>query len=236
MKLILQKDVKNLGKAGDQALVKKGFARNFLIPKGLALPINKNRLKQWKHQQMLISAKKRKAVAERKVLIEKLSSIEIKLEKESLKDGKLFGSVTAYEISQTLEKFHNISVDKKDISLPVLKTTGEHNITIRLDSEHQTDIKIHIKGKTPKKREAKTEQQKTDSKGTTLSPQKKPDQTETSLTKTPQKKPDQTETPLAKTPQKKPDQTETPLAKTPQKNPIKLKHPWQKPLKKTRSN
>ena len=153
MKLILQKDMKNLGKTGDQVLVKKGYARNFLIPQGFALPLNKDRLKAWKHQKVIIEAKKRKAVIERKVLIEKISSLKLKYEKESLKDGRLFGSVTAYEISQTLETNHKFSVDKKDISPATLKTVGDHTITISLDTEHKTEITVSIKGKITKKSE-----------------------------------------------------------------------------------
>lgn len=156
MKLILQKDVKNLGKAGEQVLVKKGYARNFLIPKGKAIPLNENRLKAWKHQKVIIEAKKRKAITERKALIEKLSSIKLNFEKESLKDGRLFGSVTAYEISQALEKIHNISIDKRDISLTTIKTIGDHTITISLDSEHKTDIIVNIKGKITKKTKQET--------------------------------------------------------------------------------
>ena len=151
MKLILQKDVKNLGKTGDQVLVKKGYARNFLIPRKKALPLNKNRLQVWKHQKVIIEAKKRKAIAERKSLIERLSSIKLTFEKESQEDGRLFGSVTAYEISQALEQLHNISVDKKDISFTTLKTTGEHTITISLDPKHKTGVLVSIKGKTVKK-------------------------------------------------------------------------------------
>ena len=159
MKLILQKDVKNLGKAGDQVLVKKGYARNFLIPKGQALPLNKDRLKAWKHQQIIIEARKRKALEERKKLIEKLSSLRLKFEKESLKDGRLFGSVTAFDISHVLETKHNISVDKRDISPAILKTAGEHKAVIQLDKEHKTDIAVVIKAKTVKKREQKASEQ-----------------------------------------------------------------------------
>ena len=153
MKLILQTDVKNLGKAGDQVFVKKGYARNFLIPRGQALPINKDRLKIWKHQKVIIEAKKRKALTERKLLIEKLSSLKLEFEKESQKDGRLFGSVTAHEISQKLEKEHKISVDKRDISVTALKTAGEQNVTISLDSKHKTKLFINIKGKVIKKAE-----------------------------------------------------------------------------------
>ena len=152
MKLILQKDVKNLGKTGDQVAVKKGYARNFLIPQGKALLLNTDRLKVWKHQKVIIEAKKRQAILERKALIEKLSSVNLKFEKECLKNGKLFGSVTAYDISQTLEKKYNISVDKRDFSLATLKTVGNHKITINLDTEHKTDITVSIQGKITKKR------------------------------------------------------------------------------------
>ncbi|MCZ0932687.1 MAG: 50S ribosomal protein L9 [Oligoflexia bacterium] len=154
MKLILQKDVKNLGKAGDQVSVKNGFARNFLLPKGYALLLNKDRVKAWNHQKTIITAKKRKAVSERKALIEQLSLAKLVFEKESQKDNKIFGSVTAHEISQALEEKHKISVDKRDIHFSELKTVGDHKISIRLDSECQTEILLTIKGKIRKKRPA----------------------------------------------------------------------------------
>ena len=78
----------------------------------------------------------------------------IEFEKESQKDGRLFGSVTAHEISQALEKEHKLSVDKRDISPSTLKSTGEHKATIQLDSEHKTDINIYIKGKQVKEKVA----------------------------------------------------------------------------------
>ena len=155
MKLILQKDVKNLGKAGDQVSVKNGFARNFLIPRGYALILNKNRLKEWNHQKVIIEAKKRKAGSERQILIDKLSSIKLLFEKESQKDNKIFGSVSAHDISQALEEEHNISVDKKDIHFDELKTVGDHKISIRLSSEHKTEILLTIKGKLRKSKEEK---------------------------------------------------------------------------------
>lgn len=154
MKLILQKDLKNLGKAGDQVSVKAGFARNFLIPKGYAFVINQDRLRAWNHQKTIISAKKRKAVSERKKIIDRLSSIKLVFEKESQKDKKIFGSVTAHEISQVLEEKHSIHIDKKDIHFSELKTVGDHKINIRLDSDLQTDILLTIKGKIRKKKES----------------------------------------------------------------------------------
>lgn len=154
MKLILQKDVKNLGKTGDQVSVKAGFARNFLIPKGYAFLLNKDHLKTWSHQKFIIEAKKKKAVSERKQIIDKLSSIKLVFEKEiQKKSDKIFGSVTAHEISQALEEKHNISVDKKDIHFSELKTTGNHKVSICLDSDLKTEILLSIKGKIRKKKE-----------------------------------------------------------------------------------
>ena len=147
MKLILQKDVKNLGKTGEQVSVKKGFARNYLIPKGFAIVMNKSSEKAWEHQKTIIEAKKRKVVSERKTLIEKLSHIKLKFEKEAQKDNRLFGSVTAHEISQALETLHKLSIDKRDIHFSELKTVGDHKVTIKLDNENQTEIKLAIKGK-----------------------------------------------------------------------------------------
>ena len=153
MKLILQKDVKNLGKAGDQVSVKNGFARNFLIPKGYAFLLNKDRLRAWNHQKTIIEAKKRKAVSERQKIIDRLSSIKLVFERESQKDNKIFGSVTAHEISQALEEKHNVSVDKRDIHFSELKAVGNHKINIQLDSELKTEILLTIKGKIRKKQE-----------------------------------------------------------------------------------
>lgn len=152
MKLVLQKDVKNLGKAGDQVEVKNGYARNYLLPKNLALVLNKGRIKQQKHKEHIVAAKKKKAVSDRKTLIEQLSSISLTFERESHEDGRLFGSLNAVDISKTLEKEHNLAIDKRDIAASEgLKTTGEHNVLITLDAENKTELKIKINKRKLKK-------------------------------------------------------------------------------------
>ena len=65
MRLILEKDVKNLGKAGDEVSVKPGYARNYLLPKNLATTLNESRLKEWKHKKYIIEVRKKKAEEER---------------------------------------------------------------------------------------------------------------------------------------------------------------------------
>lgn len=151
MKLILQKDVKSLGKAGDKVQVKDGYARNYLIPKKLALNLNEGRLKEQKHKENIIKARKKQAVSDRKLLLEQISKVSLVFEKESYNDGRLFGSVNSVEISKALEKEHKISVDKKDIISEPIKTVGEHALSIKLDSENQADLKVVVNKKETKK-------------------------------------------------------------------------------------
>lgn len=145
MDIILQKDIKNLGKAGDRVSVKPGYARNYLLPKKLALVLDENRLGEWKHKQRIIEARKKKALQERNLLLEKLSSIHLTFEREGQTGGRLFGSISPVDISRELEQKHHLSVDKRDIATEPLKTVGDHPVKIALDSERQTEIKVTIK-------------------------------------------------------------------------------------------
>ena len=145
MDLILQKDVKNLGKAGDRVRVKPGYARNYLLPKRLALTLDESRLGEWKHKQQVIKASKKKAASARDQLLKKLSSVQLTFERESRTGGHLFGSVSPVEISRELEQKHGLLVDKRDIAAEPLKIVGEHQVKIALDSERQTKIKVIIK-------------------------------------------------------------------------------------------
>ena len=145
MELILQKDIKNLGKAGDRVRVRPGYARNYLLPKTLALTLDETRLGEWKHKQRVIEARKKKAASERDLILKKLSVVHLTFERESRPGGHLFGSVSQVDISRELEQKQGLLVDKRDIITEPLKTEGEHQVKIALDSERQTEIKITIK-------------------------------------------------------------------------------------------
>ncbi len=151
MRLVLQKDVKNLGKAGDQVKVKDGYARNYLLPKKMALVFDESRIKDWKHKKQVIEVKKKQALTDRQQILKKVSAVEVCFEKESRSEGKLFGSVTAAEISNALEKEHKILIDKKDIVTDSLKEVGEYQIPVTLDSQNKTELKVIVKSKTLKK-------------------------------------------------------------------------------------
>ena len=145
MKVILQKDVKNLGQVGDIVSVKKGYARYFLFPKKLAMIFTKGRQAEANHRQVVIESKKKKALQERQSLADKLKDINLSFLKEADGKGQLFGSVNAFEISKQLEE-KGFYVDKKCVKLSApLKEVGTHKVLLQWSSELKTNIQIMIK-------------------------------------------------------------------------------------------
>ena len=144
MRIILQKDVKNLGQAGDIVSVKKGYARHLLFPKKWAIPFTKGSAAAVRHRQQLIDFKKKKAEVLRQALSEKLKDIKLSFIKEADASGKLFGSLTAFEISKKL-RLQGYEVDKKVIKMEhPLKETGEYKILLDFGSEMKTEIHVHV--------------------------------------------------------------------------------------------
>ena len=144
MKVILQKDVKNLGQAGDIVSVKKGYARHFLFPKKQAMAFTKGSAAQVQHRKTLILAKKKKALDLRQNLVEKLKDIELCFVKEADEAGRLFGSLTVFELSKELQN-QGYEVDKKAIKMnQALKETGEHKVLLDFGSDMKTYISVQI--------------------------------------------------------------------------------------------
>src|SRR5882757_130186 len=99
MKVILQKDVKDLGKVGELVTVKQGYARNFLFPRKLALAATENRVEEWTHLTKVAEIKKKKAMGVRQEVITKLQGLTLTFKLETSAEGeKLFGSVTTHDI------------------------------------------------------------------------------------------------------------------------------------------
>lgn len=144
MKVILQKDVKDVGKVGDLATVTSGFARNYLFPRKLAMEATEARVKEWQHLQRVAEAKKKKAVAERQEIIEKLKGVTVKLAMTAGETDKLFGAVTNADISRELDK-QGFSIDRRDIILEEpIKMLGTHKALIRLGEGLEAEIQVAI--------------------------------------------------------------------------------------------
>ena len=145
MKVILRKDVKNVGKVGDLVNVAKGYARNFLFPRSLAQEACESKIKEWDHLQRVAEVRRKKMQGERADLGQKLGAVVIEFE-EAARGDKLFGSVTSKNISDKLDA-QGFNIGHKDIQLGApLKTTGEHPVTIFLDKDIEpATIKVVIK-------------------------------------------------------------------------------------------
>ena len=152
MKIILQQDVKNLGQTGDIVSVKKGYARHWLFPKKWAIPFTKARAAEAQHQKTLIEAKKKKALDLRKTLVGKLKEVSLFFKKQAEQSGKLFGSLTVFEIAKQLQQ-KGYEVDKTAVKLDQpLKNTGVHKVLLDFGSGITTYIEVHISADLPKKK------------------------------------------------------------------------------------
>ena len=144
MKVILQKDIPNLGEAGDVKEVAEGFARNYLLPKKLVIPYNESSAKAIEHQKKLVKIKKEKRKKEGQKLVEALSNVALTIGAQVGEEDKLFGSVTAIDIAQKLSQM-GYSIDKRKIMLPEpIKKAGEHEVKIKLDEGLSATIKVTV--------------------------------------------------------------------------------------------
>lgn len=144
MKVILAKDVKNLGKVGDLVNVKAGYARNFLFPRKLASEATEKRMKEWQHLQKVADIRRKKAVSDRQALVNKLQGLTLTFKNEAGAADKLFGSITTLDISNELEK-QGHSVDRRDIHLEEpIKVLGQHKAQVRLGEKIEAELTIVV--------------------------------------------------------------------------------------------
>ena len=144
MKVILTKDIENLGNEGDVISVKPGFARNFLLPKGLAINFSSHQLTKIENQ---LKQQERKIEREKENLsdiLNQISGLEVSIKAKSEDNERLFGSVTKTDIEQLLLE-HNIQINKKYIDLKSpLKTLGLHEVEVKFNSELSGSFKVNI--------------------------------------------------------------------------------------------
>lgn len=144
MKVILSKDVKDVGKVGEIVTVSSGFARNFLFPRKMASEATENRVTEYEHLKRVAEAKKKKAVGERQALLSKISGAAVKFKAAAGDSDKLFGTITTTDISRELEKL-GYSVDRRDIHLEEpIKLLGTHKATIKMGEGLETSIQVSV--------------------------------------------------------------------------------------------
>ena len=144
MKVVLLKDVKGSGKAGDIIEAKDGFAQNFLIKKGLAKPADAQAINENKSQKAAQEFHRQETLKANKALREKLDGTEITIQVKSGAAGKFFGSVTNKEVADKLFDM-GFNIDKKKVVLESnIKTPGTYPATVRISAEETAKISVTV--------------------------------------------------------------------------------------------
>jgi large subunit ribosomal protein L9 len=134
MKVILKQDIKGVGKKDQVINAADGYARNFLLPKGLAIPADTGNMNNLKAKNESKEYRKGEDLKEAKAIAEKMKSLTLKLSVKTGDNGKLFGAVTSKEISEALKTQFNIVVDKKKVLLSEsIKEAGCRKVDIKLN-------------------------------------------------------------------------------------------------------
>lgn len=145
MKVILNADVKGKGKKGDFVNVNDGYARNFLLPKGLAVEATAANLNDLKGKKEAENYRRQQDLESAMQTAEKLKTVAVELSAKAGGNGKLFGSVTSKDISEKLKYQHHIVIDKKKMILPDgIKSTGTHTVEIKLHPKVKAELKVVI--------------------------------------------------------------------------------------------
>ncbi len=144
MKVILKENIDTLGHIGDIVKVAPGYARNYLIPKNLAIEATLKNAKALEHVKRQMEYKKNKVLEQVKALAARIEALTITLSHQAGEEGKLFGSVTNMELAEQL-KAEGIEIDRKKIALAEpIKHIGEFTAVVKLHPEVSANLKVNI--------------------------------------------------------------------------------------------
>ena len=144
MEVILLKDLEGLGSEGELVKVKPGFARNFLVPKGIALRASKSNLAVAEEKKRIKEAKENRVEKVNQVLIDKLAKTNITIEVQVGEEERIFGSVTTQDIQKSLEE-KGITIDRSCILMEEpIKSLGVYNIPVKITVDLESEIKVYV--------------------------------------------------------------------------------------------
>lgn len=144
MKIILKKEVANLGEAGEVVEVRAGYALNYLIPQGIAIAATPSALKQHEETLRQRAHKEAKLVADAEALAAKIEAMPVKIAVKVSENGKIYGSVTSAQVEEALKNL-GIEVDKKNITLPDdIKHLGEYEASVKCYKQIKAALKVEV--------------------------------------------------------------------------------------------
>ena len=145
MKLILQQEVKKLGKKGDVIEVSEGYARNYLLPQKLAIAATATNVNTAIQQKEAEARKTKRLLEEAKMYAAQIGKLTVQVTVKTGEGGKLFGSVTSKDIADALQAQHGVELDKRKIELKdSIKALGEYPVTVKLHPEISAQIQVQV--------------------------------------------------------------------------------------------
>jgi large subunit ribosomal protein L9 len=144
MEVILKEDIANVGKIGEVVRVRDGYARNYLLPRGLVLPANKKNLKTFEHQKKVVADQKQKITRQAETVGDALRAVSLIIRMRVGEEGRLFGSVTNIQIEKAL-KAQGLTVDRRKIQLEEpIKVAGDYEVPVRMGADLTVPLKLSV--------------------------------------------------------------------------------------------
>jgi large subunit ribosomal protein L9 len=144
MEVILREDIPHLGTIGDIVKVRAGYARNYLLPRGLASVADKRNLRALEHERRVVEDKRRRAVSAAETLAQRLATLRVVIAARAGEEGKLFGSVTNIDIERALAE-QGVAVERRRIRLDdPIKTLGEHKVAVALAAGVTSELTVTV--------------------------------------------------------------------------------------------
>jgi large subunit ribosomal protein L9 len=144
VQVILNEDMPNLGRPGDVVKVRAGYARNYLLPRGLAIEANSRNLRAFEHQKATAMVKREALKNQAMGLKERLEALQLNVSARAGEEGKLFGSVTNIDLERALRE-HGFEVDRRRILLSEpIKQLGDYTVVVRLQPEVEANLKLNV--------------------------------------------------------------------------------------------
>jgi len=145
MKVILTEEVPNVGQAGQVVEVAPGYARNYLLPRKLAIEATKGNVRSLEHHRRGIESRQKKLAFGAQTLGERITRTPITIAARAGETGRLYGSVTAADVAQEMQRALGIEVDKRKVEIPeAIKVLGEHEVKVRLHRDVQVTVTVAV--------------------------------------------------------------------------------------------
>lgn len=144
VQVILNEDLPNLGRTGDVVKVRAGYARNYLLPRKLAVEADQKNIAAFEHQKRIASRRREIKRTDAMAVKGKIEALAITISARAGEEGKLFGSVTNIDLERALRE-HGLDIERRKIHLPEpIKQLGEFTVPVRLDAEVEANLKVTV--------------------------------------------------------------------------------------------